>query len=169
MKTSPRRSLPVSTRRLPGARGFPSGDKFAIPTPLGRLVAFRKGEELISLSLPSRPPRSFPATGFEARSWPRILGLEELSLARNGYGGFPRAVWRTAASIPWGETRTYGWVAARIGRPRAVRAVGTALAANPWPLIVPCHRVVRKDGLLGGFSAGAGWKEYLIGLEARFR
>ena len=62
--------------------------------------------------------------------------------------------WRKALDIPRGEVRPYGWVAAEIGRPKAVRAVGTALGHNPVPLIVPCHRVVRTDGHLGQYSLG---------------
>jgi O-6-methylguanine DNA methyltransferase len=67
---------------------------------------------------------------------------------------FERAVWMKALEIPRGEVRPYGWVAAEIGRPKAVRAVGTALAHNPVPLVVPCHRVVRSDGLIGQYSLG---------------
>jgi O-6-methylguanine DNA methyltransferase len=67
---------------------------------------------------------------------------------------FEQAVLAKTAQIPYGEVRPYGWVAAEIGRPRAVRAVGTALAHNPVPLIVPCHRVVRTDGTIGQYSLG---------------
>jgi O-6-methylguanine DNA methyltransferase len=67
---------------------------------------------------------------------------------------FEQAVWRKALEIPRGEVRPYGWIAAEIGRPKAVRAVGTALAHNPVPLVVPCHRVVRSDGLIGQYSLG---------------
>ena len=59
-----------------------------------------------------------------------------------------------ALEIPRGEVRPYGWIAAEIGRPKAVRAVGTALGHNPVPLIVPCHRVVRSDGMIGQYSLG---------------
>ena len=59
-----------------------------------------------------------------------------------------------ALEIPRGEVRPYGWIAAEIGRPKAVRAVGTALAHNPVPLVVPCHRVVRSDGSIGQYSLG---------------
>jgi O-6-methylguanine DNA methyltransferase len=67
---------------------------------------------------------------------------------------FERDVLRKAAEIPRGEVRPYGWIAAEIGRPKAVRAVGTALGHNPVPFIVPCHRVVRTDGTLGQYSLG---------------
>ena len=63
--------------------------------------------------------------------------------------------WKVLAavlSIPLGETRSYKWVAERIGKPKAVRAVGQALKKNPYPLIIPCHRVIREDGSLGGYA-----------------
>jgi O-6-methylguanine DNA methyltransferase len=78
----------------------------------------------------------------------------EVPLDWRGRGAFERAVWSKALEIPRGEVRPYGWVAAEIGSPRAVRAVGTALGHNPIPLIVPCHRVVRSDGTIGRYSLG---------------
>ncbi len=67
---------------------------------------------------------------------------------------FERAVLLKALEIPYGEVRPYAWVAREIGRPKAVRAVGTALANNPVPLVIPCHRVVRSDGDLGQYGMG---------------
>jgi O-6-methylguanine DNA methyltransferase len=77
-----------------------------------------------------------------------------IDLDLRGRTDFERDVWRKALEIPRGEVRPYGWIAAEIGRPRATRAVGTALGHNPVPLIVPCHRVVRKDGTIGQYSLG---------------
>ena len=77
-----------------------------------------------------------------------------IELDLRGWTPFEVAVWRKALEIPRGEVRPYGWIAAEIGRPRAVRAVGTALAHNPLPLVVPCHRVVRSDGSIGQYSLG---------------
>jgi O-6-methylguanine DNA methyltransferase len=77
-----------------------------------------------------------------------------IDLDLRGASDFERAVWLKALEIPRGEVRPYGWIAAEIGRPKAVRAVGTALGHNPVPLIVPCHRVVRSDGLIGQYSLG---------------
>ena len=77
-----------------------------------------------------------------------------IDLDLRGHTDFERDVWQKALEIPRGEVRPYGWIAAEIGRPKAVRAVGTALGHNPVPLIVPCHRVVRSDGLLGQYSLG---------------
>jgi O-6-methylguanine DNA methyltransferase len=75
---------------------------------------------------------------------------------------FERAVWTKALEIPRGEVRPYGWIAAEIGRPKAVRAVGTALGHNPIPLIVPCHRVVRSDGTIGQYSLGGAENKRVI-------
>jgi len=77
-----------------------------------------------------------------------------IDLDLRGHTDFERDVWRKALEIPRGEVRPYGWIAAEIGRPKAVRAVGTALGHNPVPLIVPCHRVVRSDGTIGQYSLG---------------
>jgi len=77
-----------------------------------------------------------------------------IDLDLRGHTDFERDVWHKALEIPRGEVRPYGWIAAEIGRPRAVRAVGTALGHNPVPLIVPCHRVVRSDGSIGQYSLG---------------
>ncbi len=77
-----------------------------------------------------------------------------IDLDLRGATPFEVAVWRKALEIPRGEVRPYGWIAAEIGRPKAVRAVGTALAHNPIPLVVPCHRVVRSDGTIGMYSLG---------------
>jgi O-6-methylguanine DNA methyltransferase len=77
-----------------------------------------------------------------------------IDLDLRGHSDFERDVWHKALEIPRGEVRPYGWVAAEIGRPKAVRAVGTALGHNPVPLIVPCHRVVRSDGMIGQYSLG---------------
>jgi O-6-methylguanine DNA methyltransferase len=71
-----------------------------------------------------------------------------------GRTSFEQAVWKKALEIPAGEVRPYSWVAREIGRPKAVRAVGTALARNPIPLVIPCHRVVRVDGHIGQYGLG---------------
>lgn len=72
------------------------------------------------------------------------------------YPAFYQAVWRACADIPKGQVRTYGWIARRIGKPKAARAVGQALGKNPFSPVVPCHRVVGADGRLTGFSAAGG-------------
>lgn len=78
---------------------------------------------------------------------------------------FQRLVWQAVRDIPCGETRSYGWVVCQIGKPRAARAVGQALAANPIPIIIPCHRVIASDGGLGGYGGGLELKRRLLELE----
>ena len=78
---------------------------------------------------------------------------------------FEQAVLRKASEIPAGEVRTYTWVAREIGHPAAVRAVGTALGRNPMPLVIPCHRVVRTDGVIGDFIYGTRAKRALLASE----
>jgi O-6-methylguanine DNA methyltransferase len=82
-----------------------------------------------------------------------------------GLRPFQRKVLTLAHTIPYGETRSYSWIARGIGHPGAVRAVGTALGHNPLPFIVPCHRVLRSDGGLGGYALGLPAKTGLLGLE----
>ncbi|HLW46924.1 MAG TPA: methylated-DNA--[protein]-cysteine S-methyltransferase [bacterium] len=78
---------------------------------------------------------------------------------------FQQRVWDAVAAIPYGETRSYGAVAAAIGLPRAVRAVGAANGQNPWPIIVPCHRVIGGDGSLTGYGGGLPIKRALLEFE----
>ena len=78
---------------------------------------------------------------------------------------FQRKVWEKVSEIPYGELRSYKWVANEIGNPNAVRAVGNAVGKNPVPPIIPCHRVIRSDGNLGGFSSGIALKKWLLRLE----
>ena len=80
--------------------------------------------------------------------------------------GFRLEVLAHLRTIPYGATETYAAAAAASGRPRAVRAVGTACATNPLPLLVPCHRVVRSDGTMGGYLGGLPAKRLLLDLEA---
>src|SRR5512133_2668481 len=79
---------------------------------------------------------------------------------------FQRAVWGALLEIPWGETRSYGEIAARIGRPGAARAVGGANHENPIVILVPCHRVVAAGGALGGYGGGLDKKRWLLAHEA---
>jgi O-6-methylguanine DNA methyltransferase len=123
---------------------------------------------------------------------PRLVALIEDAIAGRSrrlrfdlgrLSPFEQDVLRKTLEIPRGEVRTYAWVAREIGRPRAVRAVGTALAHNPVPVLIPCHRVVRTDGALGEYSMGGtrvkrdmlsregidpGWLEELMITGTRF-
>ncbi len=85
-----------------------------------------------------------------------------------GLTEFERAVYREVIKIPLGEVRTYGEIAKAIGCPKGARAVGQALKRNPFPLLIPCHRVVAKNGI-GGFSKGVEEKRYLLALEKQIK
>jgi len=78
---------------------------------------------------------------------------------------FDVRVWSALRSIPYGEVRSYRWLSKQIGYPNACRAVGSALSRNHLPILLPCHRVVREDGGLGGYSAGLDVKRFLLRLE----
>jgi methylated-DNA-[protein]-cysteine S-methyltransferase len=80
---------------------------------------------------------------------------------------FQKRVWHALLTIPYGETRSYTQIAAQIGAPKAVRAVGAANGRNPIPVIVPCHRVIGASGDLVGFGGGLAWKRLLLDLEAK--
>lgn len=80
---------------------------------------------------------------------------------------FQRKVWRAIQKIPYGETRSYLWIAKQIRNPKAVQAVGQACGKNPLPLLIPCHRVVASHGKIGGFSGGLKLKRRLLKLESR--
>jgi O-6-methylguanine DNA methyltransferase len=104
-----------------------------------------------------RAERSVPPSA--VRSLVRNLkgkgkGQRELRFDLRGLSEFERAVLMKALEIPPGEVRPYSWIAREIGRPGAVRAAGSALAKNPVPLLIPCHRVVRSDGHIGNYSLG---------------
>ena len=83
---------------------------------------------------------------------------------------FQWKVLSVTASIPLGETRSYKWVAQQVGSPKAVRAVGQALKRNPYPVIIPCHRVIKEDGTPGGYAGGPSTKkEKLLNIERRIK
>jgi O-6-methylguanine DNA methyltransferase len=156
-------------------------DRYAwIDSPIGRLVVAWNG---LGVSTVEEAPdgASFEAshrvrTGRRAVRAERLpVDLERAIVRRlagdrrvridldlRGRSAFERDVWEKALEIPRGEVRPYGWVAAEIGRPKAVRAVGTALGHNPVPLIVPCHRVVRSDGMIGQYSLGGPHNKRMI-------
>ena len=151
--------------RVPG----PAGDVYVAATDLGvaYLATARLGGGVRrALPGPVRPPA--------APGGPAAAGL--LTALRTGRAGrvrldlrgltsFAASVLAAAATIPRGETRPYGWIARQAGRPRAVRAAASALAANPVPLLIPCHRIVQADGVAGGYVFGTPRKEALLRLE----
>ena len=116
--------------------------------------AFARGyrARFLRCVLPAAEPPARLAVALERALMTGRTGRVPLDLA--GLSSFQEAVLRKAVEIPPGEVRPYGWVAREIGHPGSDRAVGNALATNPVPLVVPCHRVVRADGRLGRYSLG---------------
>ena len=94
---------------------------------------------------------------------------EDLALDELEVSSFDRAVYATLLSIPPAVTVSYGTLAEMAGYPRAARAVGNAMAANPIPIVVPCHRVIRGDGSLGRYGSDPTWKERLLEHEQQYR
>lgn len=158
-------------------------------TAIGICALAWEGERFIGAQLPEgdegaarhRLARRFPeaseaaAEGFVAGAVAGIQALfagekrdlSDLPLAIETVPAFHRKVYEIALAIPHGETLTYGEVAQRLGEPGAARAVGVALGQNPWPIIVPCHRVLAAGGKTGGFSAdgGVGTKLRILTIE----
>jgi methylated-DNA-[protein]-cysteine S-methyltransferase len=157
----------------------------ATDTPFGRLLVAATPVGLVRVAFASEPPEAVLAE-LAARISPRLLEAPgqldavrreldeyfagrrlqfELPLDWSLTRGFRRAVLGATALIPYGRTETYRTVAAAAGNPAAVRAAGSALAANPIPIVVPCHRVLRTDGGRGGYRGGLELKEALLRLE----
>jgi len=158
-------------------------------TPVGRCALAWNEQGIIAVQLPeasvavsrARLQRRFPGARPAApplavrraiAAIRRLLGggrdsLAGIRLDLSHCSRFHRRVYEVARTIPMGETWTYGKLAARAGRPKAARAVGQAMARNPFPLIVPCHRVTGAQGWAGGFSAhgGVGTKFRLLRIE----
>jgi O-6-methylguanine DNA methyltransferase len=111
-------------------------------------------------------PETAPRAEF-VRKIDRALAGERVNLTYDlrGVSDFGRAVLAKAREIPAGQVRPYGWIAAEIGKPNAVRAVGTALGHNPVPLLIPCHRVVRTDGRIGDYAFGSPAKRAVLAAE----
>jgi methylated-DNA-[protein]-cysteine S-methyltransferase len=146
----------------------------AFDSPIGRLVLESDGDVLIGIWLP-------PATGRRGRDTgdiPPVLKETATQLEEYFAGErtdfdvpmeldgteFQRAVWAELTRIPYGETISYGELAARVGRPKGPRAVGQANGRNPIPIIVPCHRVLASNGI-GGYGGGLPMKSALLAVE----
>jgi methylated-DNA-[protein]-cysteine S-methyltransferase len=155
-----------------------------LDSPLGELLLVGEGSAtavggtaLASLSLPEQKGGAVVQDG-----WTRDpAAFDEIARQLVGYfdgerasftfehvargTDFQRRVWQSLEAIPYGATTSYGQIAAGIGSPRAVRAVGTAIGANPLLVVRPCHRVIGANGSLAGYAAGVERKRLLLGLE----
>jgi methylated-DNA-[protein]-cysteine S-methyltransferase len=158
----------------------------AVDSPLGPLTVASTPRGLVRVAYTEFRPQDEVLEELASRVSPRVLEaparLDEVRRELDEYfggrrtrfdvgidwsvtRGFTRKVLSETARIGFGEVRTYAHVASRAGSPRAVRAAGNALGANPMPVIVPCHRVVRTGGGLGGYTGGLERKEFLLRLE----
>lgn len=117
------------------------------------------GEPFSIVNRADDPVSTFVAAVFSGKSTPPP------ALAKLSGTEFQQQVWQAIAEIPFGQTKTYGELAQAIGRPRAVRAVGSACGRNPVPLFIPCHRVMGANAQIGGFSCGLPWKRLLLDAE----
>ena len=117
-----------------------------------------------SAEIDNRPPLSMPVVEAVLQGQP--VNTERLSLHVTG-SEFQIKVWKALLNIPMGHTATYADIANTIGHSKAVRAVGTAIGSNPVAFLVPCHRVIRKSGELGGYRWGVSRKQAIIGWEKR--
>jgi len=150
-----------------------------MPTPVGPMLVAGDAERLHFVGLPGSFEEARLAS--DRRGTPDAVDetvrqidayfahqLREFSLPLEPSGTeFQRRVWFTLADIGYGETETYGQLAARVGNPKACRAVGLANGRNPIPLILPCHRVIGSNGSLTGYGGGLDLKRWLLDHEAR--
>jgi methylated-DNA-[protein]-cysteine S-methyltransferase len=162
----------------------------ATDSPLGRLIVAATPRGLVRVAYADSTSQDQVLATLAARVSPRILEaparLDEPRRELDEYfdgrrttfevpidwsylRGFTRKVLRETARIDFGSLRTYAQVAAKAGSARAVRAAGNALGANPMPIVVPCHRVVRTGGGMGGYTGGIERKEFLLRLEGALR
>lgn len=149
-----------------------------LDSPVGRLLLAGNGDALHYLSFPGGHKAFGPDP-----SWSRDDSvLRSVKASLDAYFGgrtrsfdlplvmrgtpFQKKVWQVLRTIPYGETRSYRWLAETVGNPAASRAVGAANGANPIPIIVPCHRVIGANGALTGFGGGIDTKRFLLELEA---
>jgi methylated-DNA-[protein]-cysteine S-methyltransferase len=148
-------------------------DWAAVPSPIGPLgvAADDAGIRAVRFTGPVADPTPNPLLVTAAEQLDEYFAGRrtgfDLPLAGSGGTPFERAVWDAIAAIPYGETATYGEIAAQAGQPDAARAVGVACNRNPLPIVVPCHRVVGAGGKLVGFGGGLPRKRFLLALEAR--
>ena len=160
--------------------------KYAVlETPIGWMgvVASDEGVRRLTIPLPT-PDEAMQGIAFEASTaeldndyfaefedkLQRLfdgyeVSLEEEDLDLPDAPEFTKAVWKATREIPWGETRSYGDLAAEVGRPRGARAVGQVMASNPVAVLIPCHRVIASDRGLGGYGGHIEMKKRLLKLE----
>lgn len=156
-------------------------NSYTFQSPIGFLTICEKNNQLTQLYLDNSYEGSLKTQSFEYHSdflHEVYYQLKEyfagkrkaFELPVNGEGtAFQKAVWRELQKIPYGETRSYEDIAIAIGNKKAVRAIGQANGRNPIMIVVPCHRVIRKNGDISGFACGVEAKRYLLDLEREYK
>jgi len=142
-------------------------------SPIGRLYLIFSGEILLNI-LFDKPDSALPTKATKRSALFKIqlqayfhgeITVFDQKISLPEGTDFEKGVWLKLREVPFGETRSYRWLAEQVNRPKAVRAVGQALSKNPLPIILPCHRIIESDGSLGGYSGGVDIKRRLLSLE----
>ena len=148
-------------------------NKTVIDSPIGKIAIFAENEKIIRISIKTEEKSDSVITEkillkAEKQLFEYFSGKRRFFELEYEFSGtdFQKSVWRELEKIPFGETKTYGEIAAAIGNPKAGRAVGLACNKNPLAIIVPCHRVIGAGGKPVGFAWGIGMKQWLLGHEA---
>ncbi|HMK49225.1 MAG TPA: methylated-DNA--[protein]-cysteine S-methyltransferase [Thermodesulfovibrionales bacterium] len=140
-------------------------------SPVGDLYLIFAGKDLCAIEfskpvdIPLKKSSSSPLHKELKEFFKHGKDLFEQTIALAKGTDFDYQVWMALKEIPFGETRTYKWLAEKIGRPNASRAVGQSLGRNPIPIVLPCHRIIESDGSIGGFSSGTDVKRRLLEIE----
>lgn len=146
--------------------------QFTMQSPLGFLTITEENGAVTALSF-GGTQETPPPTPLLREAYRQLTAyfsgtLRHFSLPLSPHGTpFQTAVWQALCAIPYGQKRTYGEIAAAIGRPNACRAVGMACHVNPIAIVMPCHRVIGKGGSLTGYAGGLATKQFLLSLEQK--
>jgi len=173
------KEMPVDARSYENARDSLASRTIAYESPMGRMGIVAADQESIShvffsddfsFGESSSIQSQYPVLTYAQELLDQYFAGEPLEFSevpiRFSWGtDFQNSVWKTIRQIPYGEVRSYKWIAEQIGRPKAVRAVGNAVGTNTAVILNPCHRVVRSNGALGGYGGGLERKRQLLALE----
>ncbi|MFA6074920.1 MAG: methylated-DNA--[protein]-cysteine S-methyltransferase [Negativicutes bacterium] len=150
-----------------------------IPTKFGEFSVWWRNGKLFAIRFPDEPTADWQSDAAPKKRELLVEWLNDycdglitefpksIAIDYSQYSDFTRRVLESVAAIPYGMVKTYSMIAREIGNPRAARAVGNSIGSNLVPVVIPCHRVVRADGAIGGFTSGVHWKKRLLNLENR--
>ena len=173
------KEIPFDAQSYENARNYFASRTIAYESPMGcmGIVAADQGHishvfftDDFPFGEPSPIQMQYPVLTYAQELLDRYFAGEPLDVSaipiRVDWGtDFQNRVWETIRQIPYGEVRSYKWIAEKVGRPKAVRAVGSAVGANAAIILNPCHRVIRSNGALGGYGGGLERKRRLLALE----